>query len=127
MLWKLIGGLGIIAIVAGTIYFLYNENRSLIIKIEQQQVALDPTKKALEETNKTIDEIIKDNKRNEEISKELERQIRTANEELDELIKILSNHNLKDLASKKGGLIERIINEATRKIFNDIERITNSK
>jgi hypothetical protein len=42
----------------------------------------------------------------------------------EEMLKIFRKHNLTKLATQKPGLIERRINDGTRKAFDDLESIT---
>jgi len=47
-----------------------------------------------------------------------------AEEKREEVLQIFRDHQLTDLATRKPGLIERIINNGTREVFDNLESIT---
>ena len=54
----------------------------------------------------------------------LQVELRKAEEYKDELNEKLREHNLTKLSAAKPGLIEKRVNEATSKIFKELETIT---
>ena len=66
----------------------------------------------------------KEVKENLEALRELDLKLKEAYKESDSLRKLLAKHDLTKLAIEKPGLIEKRINDATDKTFDDIERLT---
>lgn len=62
--------------------------------------------------------------RNEKLSNELTTRLNDAESYKNELVKILQKHDLSVLSEAKPGLVEKIINDATKKTFDDIARDT---
>ena len=58
--------------------------------------------------------------RSAELSQKLQADLQKAEQYSDELRKTLGKHNLTMLALKKPGLIEQRMNDATKKLFDDI-------
>lgn len=82
----------------------------------------------LELTNKTNTETIKNmtqtTKQLEEENKELSANLKKAEKYGDELKQTLQKHKLTRLAAKKPGLIEKRINDASKKLLTDITNDT---
>ena len=60
----------------------------------------------------------------EVINDQLNNKLKKAEEYKDELTKKLNEHNLTKLSTAKPGLIEKRVNDATTKIFKELEDIT---
>ena len=54
----------------------------------------------------------------------LQQELQQAEVYKEELLGKLQKHNLSQLSLKKPGLIERRINDATAKVFDDLESLT---
>lgn len=133
----LLGGkkakLGLIVIViAGTLggggYLYINHMQKEVARLEadaqtlkmneeRARNALESTEDALTRTSEQFAELAKK-------TQELEKQNREARAYQEELIGLLTRHDLEYLAYEKPGLIERRINDATSKVFASIESIT---
>ena len=55
---------------------------------------------------------------------DLQNNLQKAEEYKDELLGKFQKHDLTRLSLKKPGLIEKRVNSATKKVFDDIERLT---
>ena len=72
----------------------------------------------------TIDKLEEDNQAYEVANKELQLKYREAEKYGDELSKKLREHDLTRLTLRKPGLIEKGVNDATQKVFEDLESST---
>ena len=104
-----LGGLGYkyYTDTSSTIQRLTKENAELVLSIDSCNASLQ----SMEEERKRI-------QRNAE---GLARDLKISESYVDGLYRKLREHDLTNLALKKPELIEKRVNEATRKIFDDIE------
>ena len=72
----------------------------------------------------TINKLEEDNQAYEVANKELQLKYREAEKYGDELSKKLREHDLTRLTLRKPGLIEKRVNDATQKVFEDLESST---
>jgi len=118
----------LIAILLGTFiggaYFSIQHTRN---KIERYEETISQQETSLSMLNGRIESLIRTRNVIEMESRLLEQRTRLAEEYRDELIEKLQRHDLTKLSLQKPGLIENRINEATKKVFDDIESITRSE
>ena len=77
------------------------------------------------ETNQaTIEKMGQDTARLNELNSELNMNLRKSEKYGDELRNTLNKHNLTHLANKKPGLIEKRMQNATDKLWDDLRSIT---
>jgi len=102
--------------------FLYVKNLQKNLEIAQANVAkMEVALETSEASNKLLqDEAIK----NAELNKQLTEDLQKAEKYGDELRATLQKHNLTHLANKKPGLIEKRMQNATDKLWDDLESIT---
>ena len=81
---------------------------------------------ALKSTNVTLDKLKSDMARQAKLSNELNLKLKQAEGYSKELRSKLIRHDLEALAIAKPGLIEKRMNDATKKVFDDLELITGS-
>lgn len=79
---------------------------------------------AAQTNQETIDKLEEDNQAYEVANKELQLKYREAEKYGDELSKKLREHDLTRLTLRKPGLIEKRVNDATQKVFEDLESST---
>ena len=72
----------------------------------------------------TIDKLTKDYEQQQELNEELNVKLQASEAYGDALAKKLREHDLTMLTLKKPGLIERRVNSATQKIFDELESDT---
>ena len=72
----------------------------------------------------TINKLEEDNQAYEVANKELQLKYREAEKYGDELSKKLREHDLTRLTLRKPGLIEKRVNDATQKVFEELESST---
>lgn len=112
------------AILIGGSYFGIQNIRN---KIESYEQTIAEQETSLSMLNGRIESLIRTRDTIENESRMLEQRTRLAEQYRDELIQKLQRHDLTKLSLQKPGLIENRINEATKKVFDDIESITRSE
>ena len=111
--------IGIILVMGIGSYFLYNqyeavkaENVALTFAVEEQKKTIEVIKENFERQGKALNNLTA---RNAEIEGEMTRYL-----------DIFKRHNLNKLAIAKPGLIEKRVNDGTKKIFETIEEDSKS-
>ena len=79
---------------------------------------------ATQQQEQTINTLIEDREKFEELNKELQVKLDKANQYRDTLIDKLRKHDLAKLSLKKPGLVEKKINNGTKKLFRSLESLT---
>ena len=111
--------MGIILVMGIGSYFLYNQYES----VKAENVALTF---AVEEQKKTI-EVIKENfERQGKALNNLTARSAEIEGEMTRYLDIFKRHNLNKLAIAKPGLIEKRVNDGTKKVFETIEEDSKS-
>ena len=72
----------------------------------------------------TINTMIEDREKFEQINKELQKELQTAERYGDQLRATLQKHNLTHLANKKPGMIEKRMQNATNRLWDCLTDIT---
>ena len=79
---------------------------------------------AKEAQDNTINTLIADREKFDKLNKQLQVKLDKANEYRDTLIDKLRKHDLAKLSMKKPGLVEKRINNGTKKLFRSLENLT---
>ena len=114
----------VVGLLGGVVYGAYAYYQDT-----QQRIAtLQPNNAKLETVAKTNELTITSMQKNQEkfatLNKDLQMKLNEAEEYGDDLRKKLHKHNLTRLSIKKPGLIEKRINDGTKKLFKSIESLT---
>jgi len=109
--------MGIIVILGGACFWLWNENTTL----KENNVKLESAVQMQEETIGTLQN---DFALQTEQMNVLTKQSQEAQKEMNRYLDIFKRHNLTKLATAKPGLIETRANKATKEVFDGIEKIT---
>ena len=109
--------MGIIVILGGACFWLWNEN----ITLKENNVKLESAVQMQEETIGTLQN---DFALQTEQMNVLSKQSQEAQREMSRYLDIFKRHNLTKLATAKPGLIETRANKATKEVFDGIEKIT---
>jgi len=118
MLIIVVGLLG--GVVYGA-YAYYQDTQQRIATLQQNNAKLETVAK----TNElTITSMQKNQEKFATLNKDLQMKLNEAEEYGDDLRKKLHKHNLTRLSIKKPGLIEKRINDGTKKLFKSIESLT---
>ena len=120
-IYMLIFVLGIIGGVGYGAYAYYQDTQQRIATLQTNNAKLETVAKTNELTVKSL-------QANQEkfatLNKDLQMKLNEAEEYGDDLRKKLHKHNLTRLSIKKPGLIEKRINNGTKKLFKSIESLT---
>ena len=117
----------ILSVLGGCAYaakYYYDTTQATIAQLRENNAKLEV---ANEENQQTIKKMGEDAKRLNALTDQLSADLRKAEEYGDELRNTLNKHDLTHLANKKPGLIEKRMQNATDKLWDDLESITNDK
>ena len=121
---KLYGIIILVAILGGVGYgakYYYDTTQNTIAQLRENNAQLE----VANETNQaTITQMQQDNVRLNALTDQLGKDLRKSEEYGDELRNTLNKHNLTHLANKKPGLIEKRMQNATDKLWGDLESVT---
>ena len=119
--YMLIIVVGLIGGVVYGAYAYYHDTQQRIATLQQNNAKLETVAK----TNElTINSLQESQEKFATLNKDLQVKLNQAEEYGDDLRKKLHKHNLTRLSIKKPGLIEKRINDGTKKLFDNIESIT---
>ena len=102
-------------------YYYYKDTQSRIQTLTENNSKLEV---ATQQQEQTINTLIEDREKFEELNKELQVKLDKANQYRDTLIDKLRKHDLAKLSLKKPGLVEKKINNGTKKLFRSLESLT---
>ena len=114
----------VVGLVGGVVYggyYYYKDTQSRIQTLTENSARLEVVTK---EQDNTINVLVKDQQKFEELNIELQSKLDKANEYKDVLIGKLRKHDLAKLSMQKPGLIEKRINNGTNKLFKSLEELT---
>ena len=114
----------ILSVLGGCAYaakYYYDTTQATIAQLRENNAKLEG---ANEENQQTIKKMGEDAKRLNALTDQLSADLRKAEEYGDELRNTLNKHDLTHLANKKPGLIEKRMQNATDKLWDDLESIT---
>jgi|TARA_R110000787_G_C13224553_1_gene426555 hypothetical protein len=111
----------VVGLVGGSVYgaYYYYKDSQQRIQILTENTAKLETAKQLQDD--TINAMIEDREKFDELNKELQTKLNAANVYKDVLIGKLRKHDLAKLSMKKPGLVEKKINNGTNKLFRSLE------
>ena len=114
----------VIALLGGVAYaakYYYDTTQATIAQLRQNNAKLEV---ANEENQATIQKMSEDAIRLNALTDQLGEDLRKAESYGDELRNTLNKHNLTHLANKKPGMIEKRMQNATDKLWDDLESVT---
>ena len=114
--------MGVLGSVGYGGYMYYKDTQERIAILTKNNATLEVAAQLQEET---INTMIEDVQRNSELNRELQKELQVAERYGDQLRNTLRKHNLTHLANKKPGLIERKMQNATNRLWDDLADITN--
>ena len=114
----------VLGMVGGSVYgaYYYYKDSQERIRILTENTAKLETAKQLQDD--TINAMIEDREKFDELNKELQTKLDKANVYKDVLIGKLRKHDLAKLSLKKPGLVEKKINNGTKKLWLSIEAMS---
>ena len=120
-MYMLIIVVGLLGGVVYGAYAYYQDTQQRIATLQQNNAKLETVAK----TNElTITSMQKNQEKFATLNKDLQMKLNEAEEYGDDLRKKLHKHDLTRLSIKKPGLIEKRINDGTKKLFKSIESLT---
>jgi N-methylhydantoinase B/oxoprolinase/acetone carboxylase alpha subunit len=114
----------ILAVLGGVGYgafWYYNDTQARIQQLAENNAKLEAV---VSTQNETIGALETNSKVQAELNKDLQKQLQAAEKYQDELQAKLQKHDLTRLSEKKPGLIEKRINNGTKKLFDSLESDT---
>ena len=114
----------VVGLVGGVVYagyYYYKDTQSRIQTLTENNAKLE-TAKAIQD--QTIDTLIADREKFDKLNKELQVKLEKANDYKNTLIDKLRKHDLAKLSMKKPGMIQKRINNGTKKLFRSLESLT---
>ena len=120
-IYMLIIVVGLLGGVVYVVYAYYQDTQQRIATLQQNNAKLETVAK----TNElTINSLQESQEKFATLNKDLQMKLDKAEEYGDDLRKKLHKHDLTRLSIKKPGLIEKRINNGTKKLFERIESLT---
>ena len=114
----------VLGLVGGVVYggwYYYKDTQARIQTLTENGAKLEM---AATTQKNTIDTLIADAKKYAELNSELQKKLEKANDYKNTLIGKLRKHNLAKLSMQKPGLVEKKINNGTKKLLESFESIT---
>ncbi len=117
----------VIGLVGGVCYggyYYYKDTQERIQTLTENNAKIMAAKQA---QDNTINVLIADQKKFESLNKELHTKLEAAHDYKNKLIGKLRKHNLQKLSMQKPGLVEKKINNGTKRLFESLEKLTGAK
>ena len=114
--------MGVIGAVGYGGYMYYKDTQQRIATLTENNAKLEV---AVQISEDSVELLQDDIAKNAELNRELQKELQIAEQYGDQLRNTLRKHNLTHLANKKPGLIERKMQNATNRLWNDLVDITN--
>ena len=114
----------VLGLVGGVVYggfFYYKDTQERIQTLTENSAKLEI---AAETQKQTINTLVADAKKYQQLNKELNNKLEHANDYKNNLIAKLRKHDLTRLSQQKPGLVEKKINNGTKRLFKSFESIT---
>ena len=113
--------LGLLGGAAYAAKYYYDTTQATIAQLRENNAKLEV---ANEENQQTITKMQENNIRLNALTDQLNTDLKKSEEYGDQLRETLNKHDLTHLANKKPGLIEKRMQDATDKLWGDLESVT---
>jgi hypothetical protein len=113
-----------VMVLLGIFVWYYKDSQKRLQLLTQNNAKLEV---ANETNQKTINTLQEDSEKYNELNSKLQKGLQEAESYTDDLRKKLNNHNLTRLSKENPVAIEKRINDATKKLFDDIQKDTSNK
>jgi type II secretory pathway pseudopilin PulG len=114
--------MGVLGAVGYGGYLYYKDTQQRIATLTENNAKLETAIQISEESIATLQNDIE---KNAELNRELQSQLQVAEQYGDQLRDTLRKHNLTHLANKRPSYIERKMQNATNRLWDDLANITN--
>ena len=102
-------------------YYYYTDTQARIAILTENSAKLEQATSAQKQT---IDTLVADAAKFQELNRELNTKLEAANEYKNTLIDKLRKHDLAKLSLQKPVMVEKRINNGTKKLFESLEKLT---
>ena len=102
-------------------YYYYKDTQNRIAVLTENSAKLE---QATNTQKQTIDTLVEDAAKFRVLNKELNTKLEAANEYKNTLIDKLRKHDLAKLSLQKPGMVEKRINNGTKRLFESLEKLT---
>ena len=116
--------IAVIGLIGGVLYggyYYYKDTQARIAVLTENSAKLE---QATNTQKQTIDTLVEDATKYRELNKELNTKLEAANDYKNTLIDKLRKHDLAKLSLKRPGMVEKRINNGTKKLFKSLEELT---
>ena len=120
-IYMLILVLGVLGGAGYGAYYYYTDTQARIAILTENSAKLE---QATSSQKQTIETLIADAEKYQQLNKELNTKLEAANDYKNTLIDKLRKHDLVKLSLQKPGLMEKKINNGTKKLFESFEEIS---
>jgi len=129
-MWQISAALGVALVVAGGAFKMYYDKSEAEKEVmaTQLQQAMDNQQRlenAIADQNERIEKALAEQKASQERIQNLTLANNEANEKVEDLRNKFARHDLDMLSIRKPGLVEKLVNRGTAKVFSDLEKLTN--
>ena len=114
----------VLGLVGGVVYggwYYYKDTQARIATLTENSAKLEI---AAQTQKQTIDTLVADAKKYEKLNSELQTKLESANDYKNTLLGKLRKHNLTRLSAQKPALIEKKINNASKRLLESFESLT---
>ena len=128
-MWQISAALGVALVVAGGAFKMYYdkseaEKEAMATQLQQAMDNQQRLENAIADQNEQIEKALAEQKASQERIQSLTVENNEANEKVEELRNKFARHDLDMLSIRKPGLVEKLVNRGTAKVFSDLEKLT---
>ena len=128
-MWQISAVLGVALLVTGGAFKLYYdksqaEKEAMATQLQQAMDNQQRLENAIATQNEQIKKALAEQKESQERIQSLTLANNKASERVEELRNKFAKHDLNMLSIRKPGLVERVVNKGTAKVFADLNRLT---
>ena len=128
-MWQISAALGVALVFAGGAFKMYYdkseaEKEAMATQLQQSIDNQQRLENAIADQNEQIEKALIEQKASQERIQSLTVANNEANEKVEELRNKFARHDLDMLSIRKPGLVEKVVNRGTAKVFADLEKLT---
>ena len=117
-------------VIAGGAFKMYYdkseaEKEAMATQLQQAMDNQQRLENAIADQNERIEKALAEQKASQERIQNLTVANNEANEKVEDLRNKFARHDLDMLSIRKPGLVEKLVNRGTAKVFSDLEKLTN--
>jgi len=117
-------------VIAGGAFKMYYdkseaEKEAMATQLQQAMDNQQRLENAIADQNERIEKALAEQKASQERIQNLTLANNEANEKVEDLRNKFARHDLDMLSIRKPGLVEKLVNRGTAKVFSDLEKLTN--